>query len=90
MVSALGGPAAFYQAFYLGSVYPLVLLRQGLNYNYYDSPALIKSLWPDMRLCLQQQVRDLGLRGGSREGNLKCDRQGGQRDAQSHRKTPKC
>ena len=41
VVEAMGGPVAFYQHFYLGSVYPLVLLREGLNYNYYDAPALI-------------------------------------------------
>jgi hypothetical protein len=61
VVAELGGPAAFYQHFYLASVYPLVLLREGLNYNYYDSPALIKTLWPDMRASLQQQAV-LGLR----------------------------
>ncbi len=62
VVAALGGPAAFYQHFYLGSVYPLVLLRNGLNYNYYDAPALTKSLWPYMQRSLRQQVTDLGLR----------------------------
>ncbi|ALW86280.1 hypothetical protein AUC43_15025 [Hymenobacter sedentarius] len=62
VVNEMGGPAAFYQHFYLGSVYPLVLVREGLNYNYYDSPAVIKALWPDMRLSIRQQVQELGLR----------------------------
>lgn len=62
VVAEMGGPAEFYQHFYLGSVYPLVLLREGLNYNYYDSLALVKALWPDMRQSLQQQVEVLGLR----------------------------
>ena len=62
VVNALGGPSSFYQHFYLGSVYPLVLLREGLNHNYYDSPALTKALWSDMRLSLRQQVQDLGVR----------------------------
>ena len=62
VVMALGGPVAFYQHFYLGSIYPLVLLNKGLNYNYYDSPALTKSLWPDMQLSLRQQVQELSLR----------------------------
>ncbi len=62
VVAALGGPAVFYQHFYLGSIYPLVLLREGLNYNYYDAPALTKALWPDLRLSLRQQVQDLGVR----------------------------
>jgi hypothetical protein len=62
VIAEMGDPAAFYAHFYLGSVYPLVLLKGGLNYNYYDSPALIKSLWPDMRLSLRQQVQELNLR----------------------------
>jgi hypothetical protein len=62
VIAELGGPAAFYEHFYLGSVYPLVLLREGLNYNYYDSPALTKALWPDMQASVSQQVQHLGLR----------------------------
>ena len=62
VVAALGGPAEFYRHFFLSSIYPLVLLNQGLNYNYYDSPALIKTLWPDLQRSLRQQVADFGLR----------------------------
>lgn len=62
VIMEMGGPAVFYEHFYLASVYPLVLLKDGLNHNYYDSPVLIKSLWADMRLSLRQQVQDLGLR----------------------------
>jgi hypothetical protein len=62
VVEALGGPAEFYRHFFLSSIYPLVLLNRGLNYNYYDSPALIKTLWPDLQSSLRQQVADFGLR----------------------------
>ena len=62
VVAALGGPAEFYRHFFLGSIYPLVLLNQGLNHNYYDSPALLKTLWPDLQRSLRQQVADFGLR----------------------------
>ncbi|WP_303311655.1 uracil-DNA glycosylase family protein [Hymenobacter sp. BT730] len=62
VVAAMGGPARFYQNFYLGSLYPLVLLRQERNYNYYDSSALTAALADDMRLSLQQQVHEVGLR----------------------------
>ncbi|MCB2410473.1 uracil-DNA glycosylase family protein [Hymenobacter lucidus] len=61
VIAAMGGPAAFYQDFFLGSLYPLVLLRQGRNYNYYDSLALLKALEPDIRLSLRQQVLEVGL-----------------------------
>ncbi len=62
VINELGGPAAFYQHFYLGSLYPLVLLKAGLNHNYYDSSALTRALWPDIRLSLRLQVQELGLR----------------------------
>ncbi|GAB3846124.1 hypothetical protein GCM10028822_05680 [Hymenobacter terrigena] len=62
VIAEMGGPAAFYQHFYVGSLYPLVLLKNGLNYNYYDAPALTKALWPDIQLSLRQQVEELGLR----------------------------
>ena len=62
VVEALGGPAEFYRHFFLSSIYPLVLLNKGLNYNYYDSPALINTLWPDLQRSLRQQVADFGLR----------------------------
>lgn len=62
VIAAMGGPAVFYQHFYLGSIYPLVLLREGKNYNYYDSPALITTLWADMQLSLQQQVQGVKVR----------------------------
>ena len=61
-ITELGGPAEFYQHFFLSSVYPLELTKDGKNYNYYDAPALIKALWPDMRLSLTRQVEELGLR----------------------------
>ena len=62
VVEALGGPAEFYRHFFLSSLYPLVLLNNGLNHNYYDSPALAKALWPDLQRSLRQQVADFGLR----------------------------
>ena len=62
VITELGSPAAFYQHFYLGSIYPLTLLRNSLNYNYYDAPALTQALWPDMQLSLRQQVQELGVR----------------------------
>lgn len=62
VIEELGGPAMFYQHFYLGSVYPLMLLRAGRNYNYYDSAALTATLKPHLLLSLKQQVRQLDLR----------------------------
>jgi len=61
-ISELGGPTEFYRHFYLGSIYPLVLLREGRNYNYYDSPAVTRALWDDMRQSLRQLVQEVSVR----------------------------
>lgn len=52
----------FYRHFFFSSIYPLFVLNQGLNCNYYDSPTLIKTLWPDLQRSLRQQVADFGPR----------------------------
>ena len=61
-ITELGGPAPFYEHFFLSSVYPLELTHAGKNYNYYDSAAVTKALWPDMRRSLTMQTEQLGLR----------------------------
>ncbi|GGG54049.1 uracil-DNA glycosylase family protein [Hymenobacter glacieicola] len=61
VVEAMGGPTAFYQRFFLGSLYPLVLLRNGLNYNFYDSPAVTAALWPTIQQGMKRQVEKVGL-----------------------------
>ena len=61
-IAELGGPAAFYEHFFLSSIYPLELTHGGKNYNYYDAPAVTKALWPDMRLSMTRQTEELGLR----------------------------
>jgi hypothetical protein len=61
VVVAMGGPAAFYKHFFLGSLYPLVLLRHGLNYNFYDSAAVTAALWPDIQHSVRQLVESVGV-----------------------------
>jgi len=61
VILAMGGPQIFYRHFFLGSLYPLVLLRHGLNYNFYDSPAVTAALWPDIQTSLRRQVEEVGL-----------------------------
>ncbi|RSK24152.1 uracil-DNA glycosylase family protein [Hymenobacter metallilatus] len=61
VVVAMGGPVAFYQQFFLGSLYPLVLLQNGRNYNFYDSPAVTRALWPSIRDAVGRQVTEIGL-----------------------------
>ena len=61
VVEAWGGAGPFYQQFYVGSLYPLVLLRDGRNYNFYDSPAVTAALWPTMQAHLQQLTTEVGV-----------------------------
>ncbi|MBN4081504.1 DUF4918 family protein [bacterium AH-315-C07] len=44
LISRLGGPALFYQNFYITSVSPVGFVKDGKNVNYYDFPELEKSL----------------------------------------------
>ncbi|NVO33164.1 uracil-DNA glycosylase family protein [Hymenobacter lapidiphilus] len=61
VVEAWGGPEPFYRQFYVGSLYPLVLLKDGRNYNFYDAPALTAALWPDIQNNLRQLVAEVGV-----------------------------
>ena len=62
VIVALGGPQAFYEHFFLGSLYPLVLLKDGLNYNFYDDKAVTQALWPAIRDAVRRLVTEVGLR----------------------------
>ncbi|SHL98285.1 uracil-DNA glycosylase family protein [Hymenobacter psychrotolerans] len=61
VIEAMGGPQAFYADFFLGSLYPLVLLKDGRNYNYYDSPTVTEALWPAMQDSVRRQTLEVGL-----------------------------
>ena len=45
-INGFGGPAAFYQNFYITSICPLGFVKNGKNYNYYDEKALTKAVEP--------------------------------------------
>ncbi len=46
VVDALGGPDLFYRSFYITSICPLGFVRDGKNYNYYDSKSLTETVMP--------------------------------------------
>ncbi|GAA4449883.1 hypothetical protein GCM10023189_09670 [Nibrella saemangeumensis] len=56
VVDAFGGPAAFYGRFFLTSLYPLALVKQGKNYNFYDDRGLTTALWPFITETVRQQI----------------------------------
>ncbi len=43
-IEALGGPHVFYRSFYITSLCPLGFIKDGKNYNYYDSAQLQASV----------------------------------------------
>ena len=55
VIEAFGGVEAFYGRFFLSSLYPLALVKDGKNYNFYDDKATMKTLWPVMIEGLHQQ-----------------------------------
>jgi hypothetical protein len=46
VIARLGGPAAFYNRFFLSAVCPLGFTREGINLNYYDDRKLEKAVTP--------------------------------------------
>lgn len=46
VIAASGGPELFFSKFFINSLSPLGFTKDGKNLNYYDTPALKKSLGP--------------------------------------------
>lgn len=66
VISAMGGPEAFYRAWYINSICPLGFVRvdargRKKNYNYYDDRRLEEAATPFMVACLRRQL-DFGIR----------------------------
>ena len=56
VVEALGGAQAFYGNFFLSSLFPLALTKDGKNYNFYDDRATTTALWPFMTDAVRTQT----------------------------------
>jgi hypothetical protein len=59
MIEAFGGVNAFYSNVFFTSVSPLGFVKDGVNLNYYDIPAVRDFLEPYMVASLRQQI-DMG------------------------------
>jgi len=51
-----GGVEAFFRQFFIAAVCPVGFVRDGLNYNYYDDPRLLKSLSPFILESMRKQI----------------------------------
>ena len=56
LINAMGGPEHFYKHYYIGAVSPLGFLKDGKNYNYYDSSELFRALKPFIMRSLVEQI----------------------------------
>jgi hypothetical protein len=59
MINAYGGPEKFYKKVFIGSVFPLGLIRDGKNINYYDDAVLLKHLHPVIIQTLNELLRNV-------------------------------
>ena len=60
MIAAFGGVQAFYSNYFINSVSPLGFVKDGKNYNYYDSKSLEAKLEPFIINSLKAMV-DMGI-----------------------------
>ncbi|MCX6234132.1 MAG: DUF4918 family protein [Bacteroidetes bacterium] len=60
VISAFGGPEQFYSIFYISAISPLGFLKDGKNYNYYDSKELLIKLHDFIGKCFMEQM-DFGI-----------------------------
>lgn len=55
-IDQYGGPEVFYSRFYISSLCPLGFVKDGKNYNYYDSRVLEKAVEPHILSNLQTHL----------------------------------
>lgn len=56
LIDEYGGVEQFYSDFFITAIYPFALIKDGKNYNYYDSKRIYEKLKPDIIQHLQSQI----------------------------------
>ena len=64
LIDIMGGPAPFYKHYFIGAVSPLGFMKDGKNFNYYDSRDLMHHLKP---FIIKSLVDQIGLGINSRK-----------------------
>jgi Uracil DNA glycosylase superfamily len=57
MISSYGGVKKFFSKFFLSALYPLALLKDGKNFNYYDDRKLYRFLKPFLIKSIKEQTK---------------------------------
>lgn len=60
LITAYGGPAAFYKNFFIGSVCPLGFVQNGRNLNYYDDKDLQQAIYHQFTTTITLLSRQQG------------------------------
>ncbi len=55
-IAAFGSVKDFYSKFFISALYPLALIKDGLNYNYYDDQRLFAALKPEIIRSIKAQM----------------------------------
>jgi len=55
MISEYGGVRKFYSDIFITAIYPLAIIRDGKNFNYYDTPSLVSLLKPQIKKSVKEQ-----------------------------------
>jgi hypothetical protein len=55
VIDRCGGPELFFSKYYIASLSPLGLVKNGVNYNYYDDPKLAKLMEPNIVQNIETQ-----------------------------------
>jgi hypothetical protein len=56
-IDQFGGVKEFFSKFFLSAIYPLALIKDGKNYNYYDDNKLFSALKPQLKASLKEQIK---------------------------------
>ena len=59
LIDEFGGSEKFYSKFFISAIYPLALIKDNKNYNYYDSKKVYSALKPQILKTFQQQIESI-------------------------------
>ncbi|MEO1258045.1 MAG: uracil-DNA glycosylase family protein [Bacteroidota bacterium] len=60
VIAKMGGPALFYQKFFVNSVVPFGFVKAGVNYNYYDDKILQNAMEPFIQFHIENLL-EIGM-----------------------------
>jgi hypothetical protein len=56
MIDKFGGADKFYKSYFLTAMFPLALIKNGKNYNYYDDKITVHDLFPHIKNLILKQI----------------------------------